>query len=180
MKLIIVNQLKGFQKAQRGCGARFADASTLVEVLMGALITAILFLSIFGVISNGTTILQSTRENLRATQILDSRMEGLRLIPWGYATNQLFDSNCVPPIFVESFYPPGLNGKSSSRGAVYYGSMAIQTNITLTPPSSYYTQMCLVTVKLNWTNTSGVHARTMSTYVAKYGLQNYVYYSTNQ
>lgn len=162
---------------------RANSAFTLVDVLMTAGITAIMFTGIFGAISSGNIIIQSTRENLRATQIIESRMEGLRLVAWGTSTNQLFDTNCVTPTFTESFYPLGVSGAGSSQGVTYYGSMTLQKSPTLTPASSYNTQMCAVTVTINWTNQHyGVlnsHTRTMSTYVAQYGLQNYVWWATN-
>jgi len=156
-------------------------AFTLVEVLIAMVIAAIIFTGIFSAISSGTVVLKNTRENLRATQILESKMEGLRLIAWGTATNKLFDVKCVPPKFVETFYPLGLSGVSTNQGITYYGTMTIKTNITLTPAATYSSNMCLVTVSLSWTNTRGgalvPHTRTVSSYVAKHGLQNYVYYS---
>jgi len=160
-----------------------AAAFTLVEVLMAVAITAIMFASIFTTISSGNIIIQSTRENLRATQIIESRMEGLRLIAWGSSSNQLFDANCVTPSFTETFYPLGISGGGSSQGVTYYGSMNIQQSPTLVPASSYNTQMCLVTVTVNWTNQHynvlNSHTRQMSTFVAQNGLQNYIYYATN-
>lgn len=183
MKFVTVTKSKslaGIGRRQRyGCLAAF----TLIDVLMAVGITAIMFTGIFGAISSGNVIIQSTRENLRATQIIESRMEGLRLIAWGSSTNQLFDTNCVTPKFTEAFYPLGVAGAGSSQGVIYYGSMDVQKSPTLTPTSSYNTQMCLVTVTINWTNQHyGIynsHTRKMSTFVAQYGLQNYIYYATN-
>lgn len=149
---------------------------------MAAVIAAIAFTGIFAAISSGGVVIRNTRENLRASQIIESRIEGLRLIAWGSNTNQLFNTNCFPTNFTETFYPLGVSGGAANQGATYYGSVTFQ----MSPAnfnSTYASQMCLVTVSLKWTNSHyGVfnsHTRSMSTYVSQYGLQNYVYYATN-
>lgn len=161
---------------------RLASAAfTVVEVVAAVLIAAIAFAAILTAISNGTLVLQNTRENLRATQILQSRIEGMRLIAWGTSSNQLFNATYFPTSFSDTFYPLGLSG-TTNKGITYYGTITFQnpgTNMNTT----YQDRMRLVTVTLNWTNnTSGKkipHTRSISTYVAQYGLQNYVYYATN-
>ena len=184
MKLGTVTQSSRLAPAHCGRPPRRVFAAfTLLEVLVAVVVAAIIFTGVISAVNTGNIIIQGTRENLRATQIMESRMEGLRLIAWGTATNQLFNPLCVPTNFVEKFYPLGLSGVTNNQGVVYYGTMTLQTNISLTPPSSYSTQMCLVTVTVKWTNSHygifNAHTRTMSTFVAQYGLQNYVYYATN-
>jgi type II secretory pathway pseudopilin PulG len=151
-------------------------AFSLVEVLVAAGIMAIIYASLFAGISSAFNLLETTREDLRATQIMVSRLEGLRLCAWGSA--ELFNTNIVPPTFTDTFYPPGLNN-TANNGTVYYGTMTITQDPALSPAASYATNMALVTVSVTWTNGSGtptIHTRSMSTYVAKYGLQNYIYY----
>ena len=156
-----------------------ARGFTLVEVLVAAAIGAIIFLALYAGISNCFGMLTTSRANLRATQIMVSRMEGLRLEAWGdtNSVTQLFDPTYVPPTFTEYFYPLGLNGQSNNLGTVYHGTMTV-TNVTLNPPASYSTNMAMVTVTVSWTDNIAGHAvshtRHMSTYVAKYGVQNYV------
>ena len=184
MKLGIVTQPISLARAHGGRASRRTFAAfTLLEVLVAVVVAAVIFTGVISAVNTGNIIIQGTRENLRATQIMESRMEGLRLIAWGSDTNQLFNPLCVPTNFVEKFYPLGLSGATNSQGVVYYGTMTLQTNVSLTPPASYSTQMCLVTVTVNWTNSHhGIfnsHTRSMSTFVAQYGLQNYVYYATN-
>src|SRR5690349_13828398 len=89
------------------------QAFTLVEVLVAAVIGAIMFTTLYAGISNSFTILNTSRANLRATQIMLSRMEGARLCAWGNGTNQvsqLFDTNIISPNFTDYFYPQGMNG----------------------------------------------------------------------
>ena len=59
--------------------------------------------------------------------------------------------------------------------------MLITTNPPMSPAASYASNMALVTVTVTWTNgaygVDNVHTRSMSTYIAQYGLQNYVFSS---
>lgn len=153
-------------------------AFTLVEVLCSAAILAIVCLALFYGLSQGFAMTQTARENLRATQIALTRMEGLRLEAW--STNQLFNPVFVPPTFTASFYPLGLND-TSSTGAVYSGTMTIApgpfTGDSLVP--SYNSNMALVTVVVSWQDVyygrTNTYTRTNYTLVAKYGIQNYIY-----
>jgi type II secretory pathway pseudopilin PulG len=156
---------------------RLRAAFTLVEVLASIFIAAIIFDAVFKGISNSTTLLNLTRENLRATQIMMARLEGLRLEAWG--TNQLFNPDFVPATFTDYYYPLGLND-TTNKGTIYQGTMTIKTPVDLSPPSTYGNTMALVTVTLTWSNNaptygeSAVYTRSMSTYVAQYGVQNYI------
>lgn len=163
-----------------GC-SRGVAAFTIVEVVAAVFIAAIAFAALFSAINNGTLLLQNTRENLRATQIIQSRIEGMRLIAWGSSTNQLFNTNYFPTRFTESFYPLGLSG-STNQGAIYYGTITFQTPVT-NMNVSYSTNIATATITLRWTNNSHgnltAHSRSISTLVAQYGLQNYVWNATN-
>lgn len=151
-------------------------AFSLVEVMAAALVMAIIFAVLFTGISTTFRLLDTTRENLRATQIAVSRMEELRLCAW--SSSQLFNTNVVPPTFTDSFYPLGL-GASTNTGIAYSGTIDIATNVTLDPPATYADRLALVTVAVTWTNFSGnkfnVHHCSMNTFIAKYGVQNYIF-----
>lgn len=169
------------------------NAFTLVEVLVAAAVGAIIFASLYRGISNSYGLLQTSRLNLRATQIMVSELEGLRLCAWGVTNvntgtnvSQLFNANIVPTTFTNYFYPLGLNG-TSNLGTVYYGSLGITPMSNPASVSSsklggsvpaYVTNMAEVTVTVTWTDGlnghTTTHTRHMSSYVAKYGIQNYV------
>ena len=105
-------------------------------------------------------------------------MEGLRLEAW--STNQLFNPNFVPPTFTDSFYPLGLGGSSSSTGTVYSGTMTITPGPFSGPNAPIYNNnMALVMVTVSWQDNYSGHtitfSRTNYTYVAQWGVQNYVY-----
>jgi type II secretory pathway pseudopilin PulG len=150
-----------------------AMAYTLVEVVIGVAIVGITFVSLYAGMSGGFAVTQLSRENLRATQIMLERMEGLRLYNW----NQLCYSNAVnpgylPTRFTNYYYPLATNGES--KGIMYVGTLTI-TNVNLVPAASYGANMRRVTVSISWDSGGVTRTRTMSTYASRNGLQNYVY-----
>lgn len=151
-------------------------AFSLVEVLVASGVVAVIFSALFAGITTTFDLQGATRESLRATQIVVSRMESLRLCAW--SSDQLFNTNVVPPRFADWFYPMGLKD-TANRGTHYTGTITVTTNFTLNPPATYSDRLALITVTVNWTNSQGKIAtprsRQMSTLVAKYGVQNYIY-----
>jgi hypothetical protein len=144
------------------------SASTFIETLVGTSIMAIMFASLYTAMSSGFSMVTAARENLRATQIMLNRLEGLRLYNW----NQLVYSNMVPTTFTENFYPVGTTGNT---GITYYATMTV-TNVTLNPPATYDASMVRrVIVQVNWTSGGVPRTRQMSTYVSAYGVQNYLF-----
>ena len=147
-------------------------AFSLIEVLVGTLITTITFVSLLGSISFGLLQTEIARENLRATQIMLEKMEGLRL----YTFDQVVSSNLFAQTFTASYYPLALTNQS--EGITYYGQF------TITDPGTsadYNANMRLVTVSVSWTNVSRSgqipHTREMRTLVGRYGIQNYSFYN---
>src|SRR5216683_1296016 len=109
-------------------------AFTLPEVLVGVAIVAVMFVTLYGGMTSGFAITQLARENLRSTQIMLERMEGVRLYNW----NQLVYSNMIPIAFTNYYYPLATNGQS--QGIPYFGTMRI-TDAGLNPSASYSTNM---------------------------------------
>ena len=148
-----------------------ANAYTMVEVMMGVCILGIMIVSLYTGFSSGFTVVQLSRDNLRATQILLQRMETVRLYNW----NQILNTNSyLKPVFRDRYDSQGKNGTE------YYGT--IQTALPDISNVAYRTNMRLVTVTLYWTNYSQkpnptvvVRSRQMQTCVARYGMQNYLY-----
>ena len=147
-------------------------AYTLVEVVLAAAITSVMFVSLYLGIAFGFRVTRVERENLRATQILLERMEGIRL----FTFDQLSDPNLNPPAFTNTYYPQA--GSGQSQGITYTGAMVIETNITMDPTASYSSDVKKVTVQLNWTSGGVSRFRSISTYAARNGIQNYIV-STN-
>ena len=145
-----------------------ALAFTLVEVVFGVAIIGITFVSLYAGMSGGFAVTQLSRENLRATQIILERMEGVRLYNW----DQLCYSNMIPNRFTNYYYPLAITGES--KGIVYHGTMTV-TNATLNPSATYGDEMRQVIVTVNWESGGVPRARTMTSYSARNGMQNYVY-----
>lgn len=148
-------------------------AYTLAEVAVTSALLGVLFVSLYGGMSSGFAITQVSRENLRATQILVERMEGIRLYNW----NQLVYSNWIPAVFTNYYYP--ITAPGESPGIAYTGRMSVRLNPTMDPATTYSADMCRVRARVDWVSAGVPRSRTMTTYVARNGVQNYVYNSTN-
>lgn len=150
-------------------------AFSLVEACVGAMIVLVVFVSLYAGISTCFHATRAVRENLRATQIMLERMEGIRLYNW----NQLAFSNWIPTFFTNYYYP--LTNRGESPGIPYVGRFTVANVPFPSPAPSYANDMRLVTVQIWWTNIVGtnqlVRTRQMQTYVSRMGLQNYVYYN---
>jgi hypothetical protein len=123
-----------------------------------------LFVTLYLGFAASFAIIQTARENLRATQIMVQRMETVRLYTW----DQLNSSTYVKPTFTDNYAP---------LGVTYHGRVTVSTPTHLGTPN-YRTNMRVVTVSVVWTNLAGspvTHTREMKTQVARFGLQNYVF-----
>ena len=146
------------------------QAFTLIEVMMAVVIISVVFASIFSGMSMGLAVTQLSRENLRATQIMLDKMEGVRLYNW----TQVNDSSFLISGFTNAFFETNNIGLSTAQGngVNYVGTVAVAPCPFST---SYSTNMRQVTVTVNWTSGNIPRTRTMSTYVSMMGLQNYVF-----
>jgi type II secretory pathway pseudopilin PulG len=153
----------------------FHSAFTLVETMVGVGVLGIATLSLIAGFSSGFALLQLTRENLRATQILMQRMETIRLYTW----TQLQDPNYFPLTFSENYDP-----LSGANTLVYSGTVIDAAGNVAAPgaptadsglPDAYRTNMALVRIQVTWTSGGVLRSREMQTYVARYGLQSYIY-----
>ena len=146
-------------------------AFTLAEVMIAVFIVGIVGLSLYAGFTASFSVVKLARENLRATQIMMQRMETIRLYTWTQVTNNSY----VIPAFVEFYDPLGKTNQTS--GAVYVGSVSNSPPSTV--PAAYLNNMRAITISIYWTNYTGtnkiVHNRQMQTYVARYGMQNYIY-----
>lgn len=142
-------------------------AFTMAEVLVALLVVSIVVVSLYTGVSSGFSLVKLSREDLRATQIMLQRLEALRLYTWSQLTNaSYFSTNTFT-----AFYDPA--GQSSgSGGAVYTVSTVVTTN---TPSATYGPDMRRITVQVSWPSGQVNRRREMSTYAARYGMQNYVF-----
>jgi uncharacterized protein (TIGR02598 family) len=142
-----------------------AGAFSLVEVVIAMAIVGVSSFALLSGISSGMLTMQMARENVRATQIMVERTETLRLYSW----DQLNTTNFIQTSFTESYDPVSTNG---GAGLTYTGTVTIAS---VPMATAYSDEMKQVTVSLNWT-TSGINrSRSFTTFVARNGLQNYIY-----
>ncbi len=164
-------------KCKRGSAERAnhgARGFALAEVLVAAGILAFVSTSLYGAFSAGFCLIQSTRENLRATQIMVQKLEAVRLFTW----SQVCDTtNYLTSNFTAVYDPLGVN--SGNSGAQYTGTVTASVPAAGELPEAYRTNMRTITVSLNWTTQNGAkaipHQRQMTTRVARNGMQNYIW-----
>ena len=133
-------------------------------------ILAFMMLSLYASFTYGFANLATTREDLRATQLLMQKVEAIRLCTWD-------DLSKCPTTFSDRYDP--LGGTNGS-GVVYGGTLNTTGVATNIPDSATYKSLVhLITVTVNWTNYTGknpiVHTRQFQTLSAYHGMQNYIY-----
>jgi prepilin-type N-terminal cleavage/methylation domain-containing protein len=139
---------------------------TLVEVLVGIVLLAIMFTVFYVGITAGFGLIQLARENLRATQILQEKTEAIRLVTW----DQLNTPGFIPTSFSDSFYPA--DGEARD-GIQYRGTFRSSTPDIA--DAVYDHDIRRVTFELTWNSGGAERHRTMTTYVSRYGLYRYRY-----
>jgi hypothetical protein len=142
-------------------------AFTIAEILIAVLLVTMVTVSLYAAFSSGFAMMQISREDLRATQILMQKLEGIKLCTWSSL------SNC-PVAFVEQYDPTGTN-----VGTVYSGTLVTNSPTAIPGGANYRVNMCRAVATIYWTNYSAgqftVRTRQMETLVARYGIQNYVW-----
>ncbi|MCL5096311.1 MAG: type II secretion system GspH family protein [Candidatus Omnitrophica bacterium] len=149
---------------QRGKRSQAGAAFSLVEVMVSFGIIGMLLVTLFVAFSSGFATVELTREDQRATQILLEKMEVIRLYSW----DQLNTPGFIPAQFEAPFYATN----EALTGLVYTGQVSI-SNAPLT--EGYGVDMKQINVSVDWNSSHRMHHREMSTFVSRYGLQNYIY-----
>lgn len=148
------------------CGNIKANGTTLVDVIMSVAIIGIMCAGLVGSLTYGFYTMGNARENQRATQVLLEKLESIRLYSW----DQVHSNYFIPSSFTDVYDPQAGTGL---QGLTYYGTIATNAvNLGATINSN----MVSMTISVRWTNRNNLpHYRTVTTYIAKDGLQNYVY-----
>lgn len=134
---------------------------------MAIFIVAVGAAALMSSIGYGFKSIQRIRENQRATQIMLEKAETLRLYSW----DQVNSAGFIPSSFVATY--DGDAPGSNYTGTLYYGTVSIGTF-----PStwvSYKDKMRQLTLTLRWTTQGITRTRVLTTFIAKDGIQNYVY-----
>jgi type II secretory pathway pseudopilin PulG len=136
---------------------RSCTAFTLIDVVVGMGILGIVMASLFASFSFGFNVVKLSREELQATQLLQEKMESIRLYNWEQATG------------ANTTFQSPLAGTST---AFFTGT--ISNSIPgLGDEVNYSADLRQITVTVSWTNNNVLHSRSSTTYVSKDGLFNY-------
>jgi uncharacterized protein (TIGR02598 family) len=144
------------------------SAFTLVEVMMGVAVMAIMLVTLYGGFTFGFAEMRLARENVRATQILQEKMEVARLYNWDQVANT---PGFIPTTFTASFYVD--NPTNAPAGNFSYSGTVLVTNAPIT--ETYAGDMRMIQIQLTWKSGNVTRKRQMTTFVSQYGLQKYVY-----
>ena len=137
-------------------------AFTLMEGLFGVAVMGIVFVALYTGMASGFQTLGTSQEDLRATQIMVDKFEGLRLYTWDQITRPGF----IPDAFVARYAP-----NSKNPGLAYTGTI----NISPVAGQPYAVELRAVSITLSWTTLGRPRTQTLTSYIARYGLQNYIF-----
>src|SRR6476619_3846588 len=103
-------------------------AFTLMEVVVGMFVVGIVIVSLYTALTFGVRMVQLSRENLRATEILTEKMDMLRVYNW----DQILSATEIPREF-DAYFEPPKRGKDKdkdkdkgkdAKGLVYHGRIS--------------------------------------------------------
>ncbi len=141
------------------------SAFSLIEATIGMGIVGTTVATLFSGFTTGFFTMQMARENLRATQIMLERVETIRLYSW----DQVTDPEYITRTFSTPYDPESPTGQ---QGLVYTGTLRI---VATDIPSSYASDMRKVIVTVNWKTGRLQRTREFSSYISRFGMQDYVY-----
>jgi len=147
---------------------RSCSAFTLTETVMSLPIAGIALVALYACFTQGFTMVQQSRENLRATQIMLKQLERIRICPFDQLTNTVFN----PQSLTDYFDPADLAG--GNGGATYTVTFKPSMPASGVVPDSYRTNILLITVGITWNSGRLQHTNFMQTLVARNGIEGYV------
>ena len=140
---------------------------TLVEVMVGVAVMGIMMVSLYAGFAFGFQQIRRARENVRATQVLQERMEVIRLVNW----NDLNSSGYIPTKFTDPFYAD--NPTNPPANSFFYTGTVQVASAPVT--ESYSNDLRMIKIQLTWPSGQLIRTRQMTTLVAQFGIQRYVY-----
>lgn len=148
--------------------ARTVGGFTFIEAILSLAIFGIAFGGVLTGLNWNVSSVKFARETVRATQIMEEKVDTIRLYSWDQITTPGFITNQ----FYAPFSPASLLSGSNALGVTYTGFITIG-NSPLT--ESYKTNIRQISIDLYWPSSAAVRHAQMTTFVSKYGLQGYIY-----
>src|SRR6266496_2840427 len=143
------------------------SAFTLVEVMVGVGVMGIMMVSLYAGFAFGFNQIRSARENVRATQVLEERMEVVRVVNW----DDVNTSGYIPTSFQAPFYAD--NPTNPPANNFYYTGTVQVASAPVT--ETYSNDLRMVKIQLTWPSGHLIRTRQMTTFVARSGMQRYIY-----
>ena len=143
----------------------------MIEALIAMAVCGLMFLALYAGINSSFSNIRLSRENLRGTQVLLEKMEVIRLLTWDQInSNGFVATNFSAPLF------PSLSSSSNSA-AFFHGDIGIErvAGGSAGVNANYSNDLRMVTVTIRWKSGNREQSRRLSTYVSRFGIQNYVY-----
>jgi type II secretory pathway pseudopilin PulG len=155
---------------RRGRLGVFVRAFTLMETLVAIFVVGMLVIALVSGMTLTVRTVQFAREEQMATQIIAEKLDTIRLYAWDKITTPGY----VPTSFQMAIYP-GAEGAVAvdTKPSSYFNGTITIANSGMS--ESYADDVRLVTVSVSWQTAGVSRIRSMSTYVARYGLQTFVY-----
>ena len=130
------------------------DGFTIMEALIAAMILGLALASVLAISSHSFRYLSDIRLTARSSQVLQQKMEDLRLLSWT-------DLQSISNNFSDSMTPGTFRGTITMVPYDTYGSITSATRVTL---------------MVTWTNrNSRISTNTLSTIIANGGLNKYIF-----
>jgi uncharacterized protein (TIGR02598 family) len=152
----------------RGLRLKAKAGFSLVEVMVAVGVMGIMFVSLYVGFAFGFAQIQLSRENERATQILEEKMELVRLLTWDQAVPGYIATN-----FTASFYAN--NPTNPPSGSITYTGTVLVTSAPLPNGETYSNDLRMIQIQVSWPSGRVTRTRQMTTFVSQNGLQKYVY-----
>ena len=140
---------------------------TLVEVMVAVAVMAIMVVSLYAGFTFAFSQIRSAQENVRATQILEERMEIVRLLNWDQVVNL---PGYIPATFTAPFYA---DNPTNNTGSLTYTGVVTVAAAPVT--ETYSNDLRMITIELTWPSGNLVRRRQMTTLTSQYGVQKYIY-----
>ena len=168
MKIRLQDRLSATGVNRREAGDSFA------KLLTGIAILSVAATGLYGALAPAYRVIRSTRQNLRASQVVMQKAEALCLITQG----QIGDTNnSSRPLFVEPSNPR--RATHSSGGVQYAGYLSAGAPAAAKQPGAFRSPKQPVTVTLCWTNLDGgkpiVNRREVQARLAPNGTPKYLW-----
>jgi len=135
--------------------------------MVAVTVVAVMGVALYAGIGVAFSQLRLSRENLRATQIIEGKMEIVRQYNWDQVANY---AGFIPATFTEPFYA---NNPTNTAGNFNYTGAVTVTNAPIT--ESYSNDLKMIRINLTWKSGGITHKRQATTFVSQFGLQRYVY-----